>query len=396
MRWWLGALSALMAMGCGSSTSPADTGTTEAFEACAEVQETASRVPVNLLLTIDRSGSMNDGDPVSKWDAMTSALGAFIESPEAEDLRVGLRWWPDADGCNNMECNTDACGMPQVDVGSLADVEQRTALLDEVAGTSPADEGGTPMSAALTGARDWAQDVQGAVPDEQVAIALLTDGIPNGCDETVDGIASIAEAAFTDGAPTYVMGIEGSREADVNQIALSGGTAQAFLVGSGNAEAELLEALVAIQGQALSCSYDFPKGAELDPAQIRIELDVDGMMMRLTRVADEASCTEDGFFLSKDGARITLCEATCTSLRETLDAEIDIAIGCVCETDDDCPDDETCEDNVCEPPPTVDDADPTAGRRVQGGATTCATSPSGAPWALAVGLLAVLRRRQNR
>ncbi|MEM6929086.1 MAG: vWA domain-containing protein, partial [Myxococcota bacterium] len=212
MRWWLGTTLLAASVGCDTGEPiEVDTGALT-FEVCAEVQETANRVPVNLLLTIDRSGSMADGQP-PKWDAMTSALQSFVDTPDAQQLRVGLRVWPADDGCNTDECDAEVCSQPQVPVGSLESEDQRTALLDEVAAGTP--EGDTPMSAALHGARTWAQRVQGEVPEEQVAIALLTDGIPNGCDESIDNISSIASDALDDGTPTYVLGIEGSRVEDV-------------------------------------------------------------------------------------------------------------------------------------------------------------------------------------
>ncbi len=394
MRGWFGTMVLAVSMGCQTGEPiPADSGTVT-FEVCETIRETASRVPVNLLLTVDRSESMSDGQPISKWEAMTRALEAFVDTPDSQQLRVGLRLWPADDGCNSEECDVDACSAPQVAVGPLTDDAQRKRLLDEVAGQGPAGE--TPMSAALEGARAWASDVRQAVPKEQVAIALATDGMPNGCDESIENISGIAATALADDVPTYVLGIEGSRESDVDEIATAGGTEQAFLVGSDNAEAALLEALLLIGGDVLSCSYDFPMGEELDPARIRVLLEREDESVRIPRVDDEAACDEGGFYLTEDGSRITLCDVTCEEVRDVLEGEIDIAIGCVCETDDDCPDDETCQDNVCVPDEDDPDEDGPSGEpRVQGGATRCQTGSGLTPWGLPIGLLLVVARRRR-
>jgi len=391
VRWWLGIIAGISVPACGSD-EPTETDPSD-FEVCAEVSETADRVPVNLLLTIDRSGSMLDGEPVPKWEVMTSALRSFVDSEDAQQLQVGLRLWPTDDGCDTAECDALVCSMPQVSAAPLADGDHRDAILEQVDLLFPDEDGETPLSAALEGARTWAADVRRVAPDEQVAIALLTDGRPNGCDESIDDIAQIASDTLTDGSPTYVLGIEGSREADVDRIAAAGGTAEAFFVGTKNGEEELLVALLEIQGSVLSCSYDFPEGKDLDPGRIRIDLVIDGEVTRLARVDDAAACTGEAFFLTNDGARITLCEDTCAAARETLESSIDIAIACTCEVDEDCPGDEECEEGICTPPDGEGDSGFDGSRRVQGGATTCASAPGLAPWWLALGLLAFVRRR---
>lgn len=383
MRYTVSATLAMAALACGSDPEAiSDTGV---FEVCAEVRETAQLVPVNLLLTVDRSGSMNDGKPIPKWSAVTRAVRSFVENPAAEQLNVGLRVWPDDEGCNKDDCDAAVCSEPQVPVGSLADPDQRDALLAELESGDP--RGNTPMSAALEGAASWARRVQDVVPDEQVTVALVTDGIPNGCDESIDRIAQTAAGAFASGIPMFVMGIEGSRESDVDAIAAAGGTDEAYLVGTSVAETALLEALLAIQGEVLSCIYDFPEGAELDPDRIRVEVERDGELVLLERVDGDLGCLGNdlAWFLSDDGRRITLCDATCDAVRDTLQAQIDIEIGCVCVVDDDCPENERCEDNLCQPDP---EGERQPEGRVQGGAGKCNHAPTvPAAW---VGLLLLL------
>src|SRR6185503_12669824 len=61
------------------------------FEACAVVHDEATLLPVNMFLSVDKSGSMADN---GKWDAATAAFTSFFNDPSASSLRVALRLWP--------------------------------------------------------------------------------------------------------------------------------------------------------------------------------------------------------------------------------------------------------------------------------------------------------------
>lgn len=336
----------------------------EDFEACAEVREEASLVPVNMLLTVDKSGSMDDGMPVSKWEAATSAFTAFFEDPAAAGLRVALRLWPDdSDGCNDDDCDAAACGQPQVALGSLGDATHSQALIDALEMTVP--EGGTPVSAALDGALVWAQAQLAAAPSEQAVIVLVTDGEPNGCDENIDNIAAIAASAFAAGAPVFVVGIEGSNEMQIDQIATAGGTDAGYFVGSANAEAELLAAMQDIQGKSVSCTFAYPQeepDQPLSPDLMRIEYTSGSEVIRVPRVEGPEACTAEGGWYLDDPANpmtITLCPETCNTVQGDVQARIDVAVGCECEVDSDCPAGNVCEDHRCVPPCQTDADCPT-------------------------------------
>ena len=85
--------------------------------------------------------------------------------------------------------------------------------------------GGTPISAALAGALQWASAQHKKTPDENTVVVLVTDGQPNGCQEDIGTIAGLAAAALAaDGTRTYAIGLTGSEKATMDQIAMSGGT----------------------------------------------------------------------------------------------------------------------------------------------------------------------------
>ena len=114
--------------------------------------------------------------------------------------------------------------------------------------------------AALDGALRWAATHQAANPAETTVLIFVTDGEPRGCNENFDDIAALAGNALSrTGVATYAIGLEGSSEAQMDQLAAAGGTGSGIFIGnSANAEAELLAALDTIRGETLSCNFAIP------------------------------------------------------------------------------------------------------------------------------------------
>jgi len=321
------------------------------FEPCAETSQEATLVPVNMYIMVDKSGSMAD---MGKWDSTAAAFTAFFEDASSANLKVALRFWPEG-ACDDMACDVDACATPAVPLDSLSNAAHRQDLIDAFGATMP--QGPTPMSAALEGAVQWARDRQMAVGDsEQVVIILVTDGEPNGCNEDIGFISGVAGDAFTtDGIPTFAVGIEGSLEADMNAIAMAGGTDSGFFIGASNAEADLLAALQEIAGKSVDCSFPVPDstepGKDIDPRLVRVEYTPSGAgSPDLIDNTDGASdCDAGGWYYDDpvDPTTITLCPDTCTDVQGDEMAQLAIALGCECEMDDDCPAGTVCEQNKC-------------------------------------------------
>jgi hypothetical protein len=398
---------------------PEDTGWETDFPACATQVVEAVPIDTNLLLAVDSSCSMADPadgrttgtttGTLSKWDAATSAFTAFFTDPSSTGLDVGLRLWPTAsDGCDDVACDPVACSQPQVPLDSLGDAVHRQALVDALANTVP--EGGTPMHAALDGALRWAAAEAIAAPDAQIAVVLVTDGEPNGCDEDITHIADLATAAAATGIPVYAVGIEGSNVAQIDQIAAAGGTNVGYFVGSANSEADLVAALKDIQAQQVSCAFTFPTESTgedpLSPDLVRVEYTIDGDLVLAQRLADASLCGPDGGWYLDDPAdpsTITLCPTTCAAL-QGITVEIEIAVGCECLTDADCPDGDVCASDGCVPPcegadcpaePTPEGPEILGNLAVQGGAWRCDGAGVGpVAWAV-LAALALARRRAS-
>ena len=68
----------------------------DAFAACASSTQQAKELPLDLYLMLDTSGSMDDlvADQKSKWNAVVSAMTAFLNDPASAGIGVGLQYFP--------------------------------------------------------------------------------------------------------------------------------------------------------------------------------------------------------------------------------------------------------------------------------------------------------------
>jgi von Willebrand factor type A domain len=330
--------------------------------ACAKGTANASLAGVNMFVMFDRSTSMNDAavrNGPSRWTLASAALQAFFASTNAAGLNLALRFFPHdlpSAGCSQNGCDVNACATPLVNLGVLtpeaapADAQEK-ALIDATAGATPAARGGggmmgmmsggTPISAALGGALQWASAQHTKTPNENTVVVLVTDGQPNGCDEDIGNIAKLAsDALAADGTRTYAIGLTGSQEADMNQIAMSGGTTKGIFVADGaNTTQDLLDALGAIRGAILDCDFPMPTpkaGVAVEPALINVNFTPSsGTKSTLTQGAGESACAAGaGWYYDNpiNPSRIILCKAACDSVTADPMASLEILLGCPTST----------------------------------------------------------------
>ena len=321
--------------GTGATMGTASTGTSNS---CAATSAEANLIPVNMFIIFDKSGSMKDNN---KWTNTSAALIDFFKDQGSAGLRVALRFFPDS-GCDDQACDINVCSQPLVplapltiDAGPVDTQEQK--LVDAVQSKSPG--GGTPMYVALGGAEKWAADYQTAHPSEKTVVVLVTDGEPNGCDENVNHIAQLAAVTMAaNGVLTYAVGLVGSNMGTIDTIASAGGTSQGFFVGNGNASADLLAALKAIQGSQVACTFQMPTmgtmGETIDPTLVNVNYTPGngGADVTFGQVANQAACTaqKGGWFYDNQAkpTTITLCPTTCTVVQADQKAKIQIELGC--------------------------------------------------------------------
>ncbi len=209
--------------------------------------------------------------------------------------------------------------------------------------------GGTPTSAALSGALQQASTWAKAHPDHRVVAVLATDGLPTQCLPTdIAAVAGLAKAgvAATPSISTFVIGVFGPADVlngapdNLNQIAQQGGTKAAFIVDTQkDVSAQFLSALDTIRGSHLACEFQVPQpsaGQTLDFGQVNVKYTNAGKSSYVYYVASASACdaTSGGWYydvLPKNGTptKIIACPTTCSAFQAATDAaSVGIALGC--------------------------------------------------------------------
>lgn len=287
---------------------------------------------VNMFIAYDSSGSMEwDG----RWAASTSALNSFFVDPASAGIGVALQFFPY--DCASDDCDASACAVPQVPLGVLttetgsADPQEQ-ALVDKVNSIYPV--GGTPTYPALAGAQQWALSGMQSDPNALWVVVLVTDGEPSWCETDRTAIANLAAAGLPDGVLTYAIGLAGSNETFLNDIAAAGGTNQAFMIESGSPAVvaqELGDALRSIAGTSVSCDLELPNQGSFAPDRATVSYyPGDGSeRVELEQVSTAGACGEGWFYDEPDApTRMTLCPTTCSALQQDTLARLEVYIGC--------------------------------------------------------------------
>lgn len=142
--------------------------------ACATQNSSTTRAPMNLLIVLDRSGSMGEcadgsGRPCanSKWVAAQQGLSRLLMRLE-DEARVGLMFFP----ALSNGASADGYRTPHVPIAPLS--MNRATLLARINGTSP--NGNTPMACAMPQAVEFMRSMFNENGSRN--IMLITDGVP--------------------------------------------------------------------------------------------------------------------------------------------------------------------------------------------------------------------------
>ena len=328
---------------------------------CASETYSGEGSPLDMYIMLDKSGSM-DGN---KWNSVTSAIDSFMANPQSDGIGVGIQFFPAGPSCpefcpsgQTSECgpgcgscmpfpvfggicsgSPTSCDVPEyatpaVPIGILPGVA--VDISGAMSANSPS--GGTPTAPALTGAIQYVQGYAMQNPGRKAIVVLATDGNPQSCSPTdIPAIAGIAQSGVN-GTPstlTFVIGV-GDLEANLDQIAIGGGTMDAFMVDAGgNVEQQFLDALEAIKGQALGCAYSIPlpEDEEADYGQVNfVYTPSGGMGITIPNVGTPDQCVpgEHGWYYDnvQSPTQILLCPHSCDLIEGDESGVVEVVLGC--------------------------------------------------------------------
>jgi hypothetical protein len=233
----------------GSGGSGNNMGTSTLDANCGAKDKPAVRLLPDILIVLDRSGSMNDDlmnrqctpdgggggqrncGPNSKWAQVVPALAQVLSETNA-DVNWGLKFFPDnsANACN-VSPNATVPIAPMNGAAVTAAIMGVTDTMGGVMGFSS-----TPTRNGMNGAITYMNTVTDMNPK---FILLATDGLPNcpasGNGDDSAGSVTAVTAAATAGYKTFVVGIAtagtvtGGVDADMtlSNMANAGGLARA-------------------------------------------------------------------------------------------------------------------------------------------------------------------------
>lgn len=332
-------------------------------ETCGETQVSSHQRAVNVVVLLDRSGSMlrpySTEEDTTRWEAMRLAIKAALGALTG-DISVGLKLFPDNDEPEACAVTSDALEVPITPLGDAVDTVDR-AIAEAV------PSGGTPIASAVEVVAAHLGSKEGLALEGDRVVLLATDGAPN-CNEeaTCEAetcVTNIENPSFTDNL---------CLEANSAKNCLDGETARANIESllEGSADVPVVRTVVVgIPGsdkpayaavlEELGAAGGLPNpDRDLDYYPVDAENGVDGLVETLQGITREliVSCdleltttppdpglinvTIDGVAVPQSGVdgwtidarslpmRITLKGATCEQLSQHGAESIVVTYGC--------------------------------------------------------------------
>ena len=280
----------------------------------------AQNKPLDIYVMMDESASMIF--PVDLWTPTSSALNQFFASPEAAGISVGIAFFSGG-------CDIPAYQPPVVAVGELPG--NAAALQMALANRFPGP--GTATEPAVRGALAFAKQRAADNPDRKQVVLLVTDGEPASCGATVESTSvAAAEGLMTDPSiPTYVLGLGNIN--GLNQMAVAGGTGQAFVVDDPMQVQAVVDAMNAIRGLALPCEYRVPAptSGSFDKSRVNLNWTQNGTTTVVPFVGEPAACEGAAMGWHFDDAdaptQLIACPETCNAFKQT-GGDVSVTLGC--------------------------------------------------------------------
>ena len=345
--------------GCDDgNTMDGDMCSSECEIPCFAQSPTVQVIPPNLVLVLDKSGSMlSTFGSSTRWGTLVQIVDQVTQTYE-NVVKFGAKWFPTATDCNAQMCECDgtiqglnncngiiACIGPECTVeNGFDDPTLAPALNNSNNIVSALPDEGTITNSCLTptesGFKESLEALKNAAPStEPRSIMLLIDGEitdpaltggmgvdPFGCAEPMGGnydynehvqlVAAIGDALANDNITTYVvtLGLSGPAAARADEYAAAGGVPNPdpnFDYYPGDDPAQLNLALDAIAAAVATCEIQLSV-PPLDPDAVTVT--VDGTSYDQITAA-ECQANQTGWYYSTQYTAITLCGTACDEFK---------------------------------------------------------------------------------
>jgi hypothetical protein len=302
----------------------AGVGGTGGAPVCGRQDFNVAASPVDMLLVLDRSASMED-DPSggsttpSKWQILVPALQAAITATDAQ-ISWGLKVLPEGEKAG--ECTT--ASFP---AHILVPIAPKNAMVVNQAISGLTDHGdGTPTGDAINNAVTYLNTIQ----DKNAKYLLLaTDGDPscpssNAAQFAVDAVTAAAMAGYK----TFVIGVaaKASSIKNLNSLAVAGlepatnmadPTTKFYLASD---QASLVAALGTITGAAATCIFPL---SSAPPAPDHVRVEVGGMT-----IMKDPTNMNGWDYTGSDMMTIELYGAACDMVKSGGASTVNVTFGC--------------------------------------------------------------------
>jgi len=352
----------------GSAGDTSNDGGTGLESGCGQSTIMASSKPVNVLLVIDRSGSMAATPPgftSDKWTAMKSAVTSVLR---VKDISFGLELFPNSLGepIPSGDCGARCWELPAGDGAVVVPVKTGEANLGPItAKLESPPSGGTPTARALKAAYDYYVSGGGKGLAGDRYVLLATDGGPNGavgttcdratcttnidkgdlgadklnyCDAGLDPVGPLScldssgtiaqlTALAGIGIKTFVVGIPGSEpyKLALDQFAVAGGappsaTSPRYYAVTADGVGGLAATFTSIAKHLItSCNLQLQS---VPPELGKLNVSVDG------RIVPQAGADGWDVDASTSPPTVVLKGATCSAIQTMGAQSVQILFGC--------------------------------------------------------------------
>jgi hypothetical protein len=304
---------------------------------CVSDRVATEAAPIDIYVMFDQSCSMSCpaeqagpglccvGGPNPRIDQVRTAMNDFLGNPKSAGLGVGIGYFGYLP-LGNTSCNPADYSRPAVGIAPLPGNTQ--AIEASLQGAMPTGE--TPTGAAIRGACTYAAQWKNTNPGRQVVVLLVTDGVPEApvsrnCKPTLpDAEAAAQDCLSQNQVATYVLGV-GANLDNLSGLAQAGGTGHAYLAGTMDVSASVLDALNQIRdGAQVPCKFKVPpppSGQTLDPSRVNVSYDdTSGKSNLVPSAGTMANCAAGGWYYDNPAAPTTLslCPSTCDTVTAQL------------------------------------------------------------------------------